>query len=809
MANSVQKVNKKRVIMALLSLVLINTGCEDRIDSSGVSGEKMVEVSLNIGIADEADGYDLSVAPASKAGSPKNSAFDMQLVPKAATRAVSSKPDKLYKLEIRQYNQTGTSYLGGIEPTDKAIGETFTASLKEATNCQLVFVAWGQNVYKRLGSGSLASAQAITVDASVIKGIQPGNMNTMPYVLHLKNVNVTSDGKITSPEGKDVRVLLKRLAARLTLTWNYNVSGYKLNQILLQSIPLDYKVVAAPDEKENNTYPSLLDQYTTIQLTESEIESGSYSCWIPANVRGTNSFASSPLYRIKSNAPTGSVYASFIAVNNDDYKKKLDYRVYLGGNDYSDFSLYSNTDYSYTVKFNHTGLPVNDRRVTIIDPIRASESNNNILPTANCFMIAPGGAFCFDPFVFQQNGMSIDNSTLKEWSDNEEGIAYVKLIWQTKENGDVGDPVMGVVNSADDHTNIVDIKKNNGGEVSKESTVTAKDQARIYCRVAPNTTGGSGLIAAYNKSNDIIWSWHVWVTDYSPSLTETETVLTPVNKRQLKFTYNNSNQPPMMDRNLGAMAGFTWSDRPKNPLDMSKANGLHYQWGRKDPFAGSYSSTSVQKVTGLNSASIAPKNMLNRYGPDGISYLPLKTITSRQTLRNAYKTPSDYIMLEDKKAAFGWCDDGVSVIQTLWNDANGLKGLNDPCPAGWRIVSVDHLKALTTSSSIVGSSTATPNAANKNSAVEDGGIYLYFQGAGSGEASYFRFPGYRRTVNSFEFIGTRSVIWMREYSAEGVDRYYFSGFDIIYEYNRLAYFGVRPEAFSNQDGQVTRCIQEK
>ena len=33
----------------------------------------------------------------------------------------------------------------------------------------------------------------------------------------------------------------------------------------------------------------------------------------------------------------------------------------------------------------------------------------------------------------------------------------MKVLWQTLENGDVGDPVLGVVNSAADHTNIVDI----------------------------------------------------------------------------------------------------------------------------------------------------------------------------------------------------------------------------------------------------------------------------------------------------------------------------------------------------------------
>ena len=62
-------------------------------------------------------------------------------------------------------------------------------------------------------------------------------------------------------------------ANRLTLNWSYSYSDYQLKQILLQSIPLDYKVVTAPD-KNDKTYPSLLDQYTTIQLTSSQIGTG-------------------------------------------------------------------------------------------------------------------------------------------------------------------------------------------------------------------------------------------------------------------------------------------------------------------------------------------------------------------------------------------------------------------------------------------------------------------------------------------------------------------------------------------------------
>ncbi len=290
MASIGQKLETKGVIMTLLSLVLISTGCEERIDSPAVnpSEGETVEVSMTIGLADEVDGYNLSAS--TKAFSQKKGAFNMELVPTETTRSTtSSKPDALYQLEIRQYDQGG-NYLNGNGPQDQTIGKKLTVNLKTATDCQLVFVAWGKNSGKSLGTVALSKAQEISVDASVIQSIEDNDMSTMPYILHLKHVNITGSGAngiISNANGEDVRVLLKRLATRLTLNWEYpDNTDYSLKQILLESIPLNYNVIPKPDEKENDTYPSLLDQYTVIQLTADQIASKKYTRWIPANVRG-------------------------------------------------------------------------------------------------------------------------------------------------------------------------------------------------------------------------------------------------------------------------------------------------------------------------------------------------------------------------------------------------------------------------------------------------------------------------------------------------------------------------------------------
>ena len=797
MASIRRKLEKKGVIaMTLLTLVLIGTACEDRIDNPAVnpSEGKMVEVALNIGFANEIDGY--SLATKSGASSDKG-AFSNELQPSTITKGDASvKPDQLYNLEIQQYDQSG-KHIGGMESekvTDHGIGTTLNVSLQEKSDCQLVVVAWGSENKERLGTGNLESAQAKSLEASTISSLKPdvqGDMNKMPYVLHLKHVKVDKGGIIQSFDGQDARLLLKRLATRLTIHWKYNVENYTLTQIILQSIPLNYKVIAAPDE--NNKYPSEMDQYTNIQLTEQDIKGkDNYSCWIPANVRGTNNASNSPLYRIKANAPTGSAYATFIAAKDGELKTKFNYRVYLGGNEYSDFNLYENTDYSYTVNFNHTGIPKDDRRVTYIDPIPASENNENFVNTANCFMVAPGGAFCFNPYKYYIGGDVTDNKLLQGWC-KESKIQSVKVLWQTLENGDIGDPVLGTVNASNDHANIVDIKYGNDFNT-----------ARIYCRVAPNTTGGSGAIAAYSGENgtgEILWSWHIWVTDYSPDATGNTEISTP-NKRKQKYTYGigaGNDQLPMMDRNLGAMAGYITV--PESELERSKTNGFHYQWGRKDPFRSSYSNKKIPSII-VEDIDKPTVGLLSLYKEDGITFFPMEITSNKTDYQTAYRHPQN--IYKDKTTGNDgkrtWITSINEEYKKSWNNDN-KKGVHDPCPAGWWVASKTNYQPLFTNTSY-----NSLNLKNLNIS-EDGGVLVSYDTEGN-SCTYLKFTGYWVYFNQFGGIGSNALFWNRERDTNDNGS---NGFHFRFDLNATT-GSLTPKISSTgweQEALLIRCIQEK
>lgn len=705
-------------------LVMSMMACDDALDNKtpDVPSEKGVPVELSFGFANEEDGYTLSGSGNTRSENAlQEGGFSAQLIPNANTRATADlKPDALYQLHVLQYKQDGT-LIGSVQYTAvTSIGTKLTYTLQTANDCQLVIIARGQgNMYPGI-SGSLGDVQKLTMDKTIFENIPTSGatqdqINKMPYVLHLEHVNVTSDGKLQSIEGAhDARLLLKRLATKLTVNWNYNVAGYKLNQLLLQSIPLNFTVVDKPDDQDG-TYPSLVSQFTTLvaPVTDADAANGSYSCWVPANVRGESAAATSDLQRTKANAPTGSAFFNFVAVNTTDGKKKLDYRVYVGSGASTDFNMHHNKDYVYQVDFNHVGIPTGDRRVTYIDPIPASESNDNLVPTANCFMVAPGGAFCFDPFAYQQDGKVIRNDILKGWADARSGIVSVKLIWQTKEFGDVGDPVMGIVNSTTDHTNVVDVSR-----VSDEITTnpaTDMGQCLIYCKVAPNTAGGNGLIAAYDASGEILWSWHIWVTNYSPSAVGDETVLA-INKQKQKYTARlDIDQLPMMDRYLGAQEGFT--DVPSTELEKSKANGMHYQWGRKDPFAGSYTNDRVSSIAiKLNEPTIG---LANFYNPDGFTFFPRKTEGHRVSVEVACKNPRITYVMKPY-----WCVDETASWGT--GIVGELKTVYDPCPQGWRVPEGKNYFSLFEGAYGGTSSHVSHPINEKTFSIEAGGAVIYY-----------------------------------------------------------------------------------
>ena len=140
---------------------------------------------------------------------------------------------------------------------------------------------------------------------------------------------------------------------------------------------------------------------------------------------------------------------------------------------------------------------------------------------------------------------------------------------------------------------------------------------------------GNASIAVRNSKDVILWSWHIWCSEEGWN----------------DQVYPN-NAGTMMDRNLGAASA--------TPGDVG-AFGLLYQWGRKDPFMGSCAKSGTTLAASTGSWNI---------------------VSSPSSMDYAEENPTTFIKSN-------WT--GGSVPGNGWHTSESVKGLYDPCPAGYRV----------------------------------------------------------------------------------------------------------------------------
>lgn len=208
---------------------------------------------------------------------------------------------------------------------------------------------------------------------------------------------------------------------------------------------------------------------------------------------------------------------------------------------------------------------------------------------------------------------------------------------------------------------------------------------------------GNALLGAYDANGLLLWSWHLWVTDYDPDATDGT------------VTFNDYE---MMTRNLGALAQSYGSTD-----DILASFGLFYQWGRKDPFIGP---STYQASSGSSAA------MYN--GSGSRVYLTVEASSAETgTVDYATQHPLTYIT-GTTQSQNDWLWSARS--DAMWS--SDTKTVNDPCPYGWQIAPSAAYAGL----SIVGTPEAT-----------DADKYAWTLGKAGSESLFFG-AGRRRYDNS-------------------------------------------------------------
>lgn len=181
------------------------------------------------------------------------------------------------------------------------------------------------------------------------------------------------------------------------------------------------------------------------------------------------------------------------------------------------------------------------------------------------------------------------------------------------------------------------------------------NEGDVYVELGEGVSGNA-VIAGLAGEN-VVWSWHVWVTDYDPSAN----VMSWADANGVTYSF--------MDRNLGALTAEAGTDA---------VHGNFYQWGRKDAFPGStYEGKRklaydiegnvveelVEPVAEVDNVPTAIANPFTHYS--GVSGGNWGWITT----------------------SFAEAD--VDAICEYWGAVTGNKSEYDPCPAGWKIPSYE------------------------------------------------------------------------------------------------------------------------
>lgn len=262
---------------------------------------------------------------------------------------------------------------------------------------------------------------------------------------------------------------------------------------------------------------------------------------------------------------------------------------------------------SMTISDNHNRTAKLEATLTIVEISTAANA-------ANCHIVAPGSTLTIK---------AVEGNSTTELNFNN-----AALVWQDAQ---------GMVKSVSAN--------------SSEKVVVVQLNAGIV---------GNAVVAA--KLDDVIvWSWHVWVTDYDPM---SDPFVWTDKSTGTSYTF--------MDRNLGA----------KNAKKYDAGSlGLLYQWGRKDPFVGAdgtESSVYVLKydIDGNRVREVSEE----RPTYPSSDYESTNLLLSIQNPNTFYSAPSSAWPVVD------WLtDDAQRQNHDLWGGVSGYKTKYDPCPEGWKV----------------------------------------------------------------------------------------------------------------------------
>ena len=255
--------------------------------------------------------------------------------------------------------------------------------------------------------------------------------------------------------------------------------------------------------------------------------------------------------------------------------------------------------------------------------------------TANCYIARTGGVYKFDASVKGNGGGDGVSDYIANYGLAIEDGAFAELLWESRHDGDK--------------------------TMSREIIDGTPIYRGGYVTFSTGRSEGNAVIAVKDIKGNIVWSWHIWMTQAPAAQT--------------------FNGRTFLDRNVGA----TEFDGA-----LVGSLGVYFQWGRKDPFIGA---NRIQKNYTDEHEGVG----FQTTGDNGFTALFLYNDALCEGFKFVNK---DMDMSVANPTVFygvynsgGWKGSN-SEVKDYWGGVSGTKTNNDPCPAGYRVPTFDELNGF-------------------------------------------------------------------------------------------------------------------
>ena len=636
--------------------------------------------------------------------------------------ATTTNENLISNIWVIQYNNEGTQLL--TKPRYYALNPTITTTgnikvtLRPATDSKVYIIANTNSASWTDGTdvSTLTKLNNKTQTFSTENEIYGGINNNL-----LMSGNQTAT--ITAGTENNIGTIqMKRMVAKISFKYKLAAeteSYLKVSKITLENVPNVIKI----GETTTTPYPTPLTScpYSEVQSPQAEVI---YSGYVPENLRGT--ITNTDEKKKNEGAPADALVIR-IYIDSEMDGSSYVYTVYPGENNYNDFNIKRNCHYNLSLKLNSTGT---DSRV--------------MAAPANCFVLRPNVSITFDPYDRSERGGGWDYSQYVNKNESSKKITSVKILWQTGNGTDFA------------------IGNNSNGKL-----VYLDNEDKIH--VTAGKINGNAVIAGYNSSNEIVWSWHIWVNSNSPAQLSKAVPYTTYDWDETGIKASDPNVrvagQPVMSCNLGALS----------TTPGASSYGLWYQWGRKDPFPQGKESLHIEEH------AYTSDNIVAVYDNAGVQIRMSSTADTRELFQDIITSPTngnidytlkhpthfilsseDYIsIINDGDWYWGhndrlWGGKPVSEATIIYETENLLlsntgailKSIFDPCPSGWMMPPGDIWLGFTKNGLNVTNNltydlincSETGSEENK----QNFGFHIYMQGWKTGETVYFPCQGMRR-----------------------------------------------------------------